>query len=55
MSNNPFDNSYAAAIKQAEVIKQNNWPVPAQQPGQSADSHNTTVNQLIHLKKQRDK
>lgn len=52
MSNNPFDNSYAAALKRAEIIKQNNWPTPAQQPGQTADNYNTVVNTLNHLNKQ---
>jgi hypothetical protein len=51
MSNDTFDNSHAAAIKQAEIAHQNNWPRPTQQPGQSADSHNTTVNTYDHLKK----
>ena len=51
MNNNPFDNSHAAAIKQAEIARQNNWPTPTQQPGQTADSHNTAVNTYNHLGK----
>jgi len=50
MTNNQFDNSHAAALKRAEIAHQNNWPGPAQQPGQTADSHNTTVNQLNNLR-----
>jgi hypothetical protein len=50
-SNNTFDNSHAAAIKQAEIARQNNWPRPTQQPGQSADSINTVHNTYDHLGK----
>lgn len=52
MSANQFDNSHAAALERARIIQQNNWPTPVQQPGQTADSHNTTVNQLNYLRKQ---
>jgi hypothetical protein len=55
MSSNQFDNSHAAALDRARIAHQNNWPAPAQQPGQSADSHNTTVNQLNRLNKQSGK
>jgi len=54
MSNNPnnaFDNSHAAAIKQGEIARQNGWPAPTQQPGQTADSINTARNTYDHLGK----
>jgi hypothetical protein len=51
MSNNQYDNSYANAMRQAEIARQNNWPAPTQQPGQTSDSHNNTFNQYNHLGK----